>query len=307
MKKERISVIVPVYNAEKYIGECIQSILMQTYDNMELIIVDDGSSDSSAEICDKAAKENDKIKVIHQENQGVTRARYNGFMASSGEYIYFADADDTLEKDALEYMLSLFCDDIDIVVSDYRQNVILTWLEYSKLLLKHDLWAVFSKLYRRRLLDDYVFDTTRYFSNGEDFLMQLRMLKNIKGNILCCTVIKYHYRNVSDSVSHTFIPTMEYEIKMLQEVKDVISILPQNKEFSRAYLNFRITWLGGMIGLRYPIPYKEQWVIDIVNESRVEKLGLKEKISILAVKYTLFRYILVAEKILRHLYRRYLK
>lgn len=307
MKKEKISVIVPVYNAEKYVNECIQSILMQTYDNLELIVVDDGSTDRSAEICDKAVKANSRIKVIHQENQGVTKARYNGFMASCGEYIYFADADDTLEKDALEYMLSLFRDDIDIVVSDYKQNVMLNWIEYSKLLLKHDLLAVFSKLYRRRLLDDFVFDTARYFSNGEDFLMQLRILKNIKGCVFCSSVSKYHYRNVSDSVSHTFIPTMEYEIKMLQEVKDIICILPRNKELSHAYLKFRIAWLGGMIGLRYPISYKEQWVIDIVNESKTHKLGLKEKISIWAVKYILFRYILVTEKFLRHLYRKYLK
>lgn len=307
MKKEKISVIVPVYNAEKYVEECIRSILRQTYDNLELIVVDDGSSDRSAEICDELVNVNSRIKVIHQENMGVTRARYNGFIASKGEYIYFADADDTLEEDALEYMFSLFRDDIDIVVSDYKHNVTLNWLEYSKLLLKHDLWAVFSKLYRRRLLDDYVFDTTRYFSNGEDFLMQLRMLKNIKGNILCSTNSKYHYRNVSDSVSHTFIPTMEYEINMIREVQGIISVLPQDKELSRAYLKFKIAWLGGMMGLGYPIPYKEQWVVDIVSESKTFKLGLKEKLSILAVRYALLRYILVMEKILRRLYRRCLK
>lgn len=307
MKKERISVIVPVYNAGKYVGECIQSILIQTYDNLELILVDDGSSDDSGRICDEAAKRDRRIKVIHQENQGVTKARYNGFIASNGDYLYFADADDTLEKDALEYMLSLFRDDIDIVVSDYRQNVTLNWVEYSELLLKHDLWAVFSKLYRRRLLDDYVFDTSRYFSNGEDFLMQLRILKNIKGYILCNAALKYHYRNVSNSVSHTFVPTMEYEIRMIQEVKGIISILPKDQRLMSAHVKFEIAWLGGMIGLKYPMPYHEPWIADIVNESKKYKLGIMERVSILAVKYTLFRYVLMMEKTLRHLYRRYLK
>lgn len=306
MKKERISVIVPVYNAGKYVGECIQSILIQTYDNLELILVDDGSSDCSGKICDEAAKADNRIKVIHQENQGVTKARYSGFIASSGDYLYFADADDTLEKDALEYMLSLFHDDIDIVVSDYKENTMFNWLEYSRLLLKHDLWAVFMKLYRRRLFDDYVFDTPRYFKCGEDFLMQLKTLKNIKGYILCTTASKYHYRNVSDSVSHTFVPTMEYEIKLMKEVENIINALPYSVELDHAHFKFQVAYLGGMIGLKYPVPFKERWVTEIVNRSKRFKLNLHEYIAVKAVSCPCLRYILIAEKKFRHICRKYI-
>lgn len=111
----KISVVIPVYNAENYIEECINSVLRQTYHDWELILVDDGSTDNSGLFCDKIAKNDDRIKVIHQENAGVTCARENGVFASTGAFIYFLDADDTIDSDTLEYMLSLFTDDIDLV------------------------------------------------------------------------------------------------------------------------------------------------------------------------------------------------
>lgn len=302
-----ISVIVPIYNAERYIKECIESVISQTYKNWELILVNDGSTDNSGALCDNISMIDTRIKVIHQENQGVTKARYNGFSASNGEYIYFVDADDTLRSNALEYMLALFQDDIDIVVSDYKCNVILNRLEYAKLLLKHDLLAVFMKMYRRSCLNEYVFETPEYFRCGEDFLMQLRILKNIKGKILCSTVSTYCYRNVADSVSHTFIPTMEYEIELMKQVNNIIKRLSVNEELLYAHFKFKTAYLGGMIGLKYPISYKAQWVTDIVEESKKYKLNLREKISILAVKCIICRYILIAEKKSKHCLRKYFK
>lgn len=307
MESSKISVIVPVYNAEKYIEECIQSVVAQDYKNWELVLVNDGSTDASGEICDKACSIDHRIKVIHQENQGVTKARANGFFSSTGEYIYFIDADDFVEKDTLGYMLSLFREDVDIVVSDCKDNMNLNWEEYAQCLLQHNLLPVFMKLYRRILFDEYVFDTPRYFRCGEDFLMQLRLLKNIQGTILCNVASKYHYRNVSDSVSKTFIPDMEYEVKLMRQVTDIVNALPSSTRLDYAHFKFEISYLGGMIGLKYPIPFNEQWVIDIVEKSKKYKLTLHEKIAVAAVKWGLFRFILITEKRLRHFYRRYVK
>lgn len=299
----KISVVIPVYNAENYIEECINSVLRQTYHDWELILVDDGSTDNSGLFCDKIAKNDDRIKVIHQENAGVTCARENGVFASTGAFIYFLDADDTIDSDTLEYMLSLFTDDIDLVMSNSEKEASLNWLEYAEGLLKHCFWFACMKLYRRELFDTYVFDIPRYFRTGEDFLMQLRTLKNIKGRILCDTMPKYHYREVVTSASRSFVPTMEYEINMMQQVNNIISSLCPSERLSRAHLNFQLSWLGGMIGFQYPISFNASWVINLLAESKKYNLSLREKIIVKSVDVPFLRSLLVAEKKLRRFYR----
>ena len=100
-----ISVIVPVYNVEKYVGRCIESILVQTFTDFELILVDDGATDNSGKICDQYAEKDDRIRVIHKENGGVSAARNSGIDYSSGEYIMFVDSDDYIDKPMLEDMI----------------------------------------------------------------------------------------------------------------------------------------------------------------------------------------------------------
>ena len=99
-----ISVIVPVYNAEKYINRCIESILNQTFKDFELIIVDDGSKDNSGNICEEYARRDERIKVIHQENKGQASARNRGVLNAAGEWITFVDADDMIQSQMLEYL-----------------------------------------------------------------------------------------------------------------------------------------------------------------------------------------------------------
>ena len=100
-----ISVIVPVYNGERYLAECVDSILSQSYADLELILVDDGSVDSTAAICDKYAESDSRVKVIHQANAGVSAARNAGMDISRGKYITFVDGDDWLNRDALRHMV----------------------------------------------------------------------------------------------------------------------------------------------------------------------------------------------------------
>lgn len=100
-----VSVIVPVYQAEKYIKKCINSVLDQTFTDWEMILVDDGSKDNSGEICDAFARTDARIKVIHQENTGVSGARNKGIEASSGEYIAFLDSDDYYKPDMLDKLV----------------------------------------------------------------------------------------------------------------------------------------------------------------------------------------------------------
>lgn len=105
MPDSKITIIIPVYKVEKYIHQCIDSVIDQSYKNLEIILVDDGSPDKCPEICDDYAKKDKRIKVIHQENQGLSSARNTGIKASTGDYINFIDSDDWIEREAFQIAL----------------------------------------------------------------------------------------------------------------------------------------------------------------------------------------------------------
>lgn len=107
---EKISVIIPVYNVEKYLDKCVKSVVNQTYENLEIILVDDGSPDACPAMCDEWAKKDMRIKVIHKENGGVSSARNTGLDACTGDYIGFVDSDDWIEPDMYEYLLNICAD-----------------------------------------------------------------------------------------------------------------------------------------------------------------------------------------------------
>lgn len=103
----KVSIIVPIYNVELFLGKCIEFIINQSYSNLEIILVDDGSPDNSGKIADEYAKTDERIKVIHKKNEGVSAARNSGLDIATGEYICFADGDDYLMEDYVEYLLNL--------------------------------------------------------------------------------------------------------------------------------------------------------------------------------------------------------
>jgi glycosyltransferase involved in cell wall biosynthesis len=116
----RVSIIVPIYNAEKYLERCLDSLLSQTYKNIEIILIDDGSTDSSPLICDRYKKKYKKIKVLHSKNNGQSIARNIGMNLATGKYICFADADDVLTKDSIERLIVIAeIGNYDIVCGNY--------------------------------------------------------------------------------------------------------------------------------------------------------------------------------------------
>lgn len=177
-----ISVIIPVYNVEKYLRRCLDSVVAQTYRNLEIICVDDGSVDESGKICDQYAVRDARIKVIHQENQGLSAARNRGLDAAEGEYIAFVDSDDYILEDMYKKMLDKLLDySVDLCVcqwqyefSDGRQVVKKkniappiygrkTSLEFARFLYRGNyengvVVAAWNKLYRRALLDTIHFE-----------------------------------------------------------------------------------------------------------------------------------------------------
>ena len=120
MYDKLISIIVPVYNAENTIGTCVDSLVRQSHNLLEIILVDDGSTDNSGKICDELAIKDNRIKVIHKDNEGVSVARNTGINKAAGYAITFVDADDTLDINAVSLMLNkMLNNDCDIVMCDY--------------------------------------------------------------------------------------------------------------------------------------------------------------------------------------------
>lgn len=121
MHEDLVSVIVPVYNVENYLRECLDSIVAQTYRNIEVILIDDGSKDSSGEICDEYADKDNRIKVIHKENGGVSAARDTGLDVAKGEWISYVDSDDYIEDTMLETLICLAKEnDVELAMCSFK-------------------------------------------------------------------------------------------------------------------------------------------------------------------------------------------
>lgn len=294
----KISVVVPVYNVHEYLESCINSILVQTFSDIQIILVDDGSKDGSGKICDDYKELDKRIIVIHKINGGVMSARAEGVHRADSEWICFVDADDTIAPDALECMYSYITDDVDVVVCESQIDAYYSAQQYIQLLFKFQQLALWGKLYRRYLLNDYVLSVPAKFKVGEDFICQLRMLCSVNRKIRICSEKKYIYNTCNtNSVQRSHKKSYEYEMALLTEVTDIMkNMQPVDDSVKVAYLKWRIVYLGGMIGLRYPVNYKDKWVIDLENECGKYALSIKEHLIIKAINVPCLRIFLIAEK-----------
>lgn len=204
----KISVIVPVFNLEQYIGRCLDSLLAQTYMNIEIIIIDDGSCDGSPQIIAKYEKEHSNIKVIKQKNRGVTAARIAGVKAATGDYIGFVDGDDYIDADMYELLMNnmhqyhaeishcgyqmefsdgrikAFYNTGEVIVQDNTQGLIDL---ISGARVEPGLW---NKLYKKKLFENFRQDES--IRINEDLLMNYYLFKKAQNSVFC-DVCKYHY------------------------------------------------------------------------------------------------------------------
>lgn len=222
----QVSVIIPVYNAEKYIQQCINSVLAQTYTNYEIIIIDDGSTDSSGKICDDYAKEYSRIRVLHKENEGLICARRDGIREAKGQYISFVDADDWVESDFLETLAeTMYREAADIVVTGYireesdesikiinnikagiygkddiEKKVVPKMLYYSGFGEFGILPFMWNKMYRKELLQKCYEKIDFSIYDGEDAAAVYPYLIRID-TMVVCEDAKYHYRKHSEAMT----------------------------------------------------------------------------------------------------------
>lgn len=248
MNNDKTGVIVPVYKTEKFIAECIESILAQTYTNFRLILVDDGTPDNAGKICDEYAKKDNRITVIHQENAGVTRARAAGVeTADDCEWITFVDSDDTLTENALDALYTATIDkDCDIVFCDVNNDnndiLIETYINivnYRKLILANNYCGPWGKLFKKKLFSNFTFSIPRNIVIAEDLIMNLRLAFNTYKNVYFISNKIYNYRILENSTSHSHKRTPENEQDI--HIQKLLSI-PQEMqaEYIEATIEYRV-------------------------------------------------------------------
>lgn len=211
---ELVSVIVPVYNVESYVAECIESIQNQTYMNLEIILVDDGSKDMSGDICDQYATYDERIKVIHQENSGLSAARNMGIEAANGDYIAFVDSDDyiglTMYEDLLKLLKEHRLDIIGCTAFRDKSGTIIKGCNdgqleiYEKddalrLAMYDGFTSVWNKLYKRDIVKNIKFPAGRKFEDSSTSYLFVANANRV-GHINRCY---YYYRLNPNSITQT--------------------------------------------------------------------------------------------------------
>ena len=227
-KRPEISIIVPVYKAEKYLNECIDSILAQTFTDFELILVDDGSPDNCPALCDAAAAKDSRIRVIHKPNGGVSTARNAGLDAARGNWIGFVDSDDVIDRTFYEKMYrtvkkygtklavsNIFYIEEDGAVSAYKdlpiQDEVLTREECAHRVRLTPMAHVTTKLYRREIFENIRFPAGRLY---EDAYILPDVLEEIT-EMACVAEPLYHYRinSTNNGIMHRRVT-----LKNLEEI-----------------------------------------------------------------------------------------
>ena len=240
---DKISVVVPIYNVEKYLVKCIDSILNQTYKNLEIILVDDGSPDSCPDICDKYKIRDKRIKVIHKENGGLSDARNAGIEIATGKYICFIDSDDFISDEYVNILYNLFTnDDIDIAECDYfkfnEEKEVYSLKnnkQANKIISKKDMLnrlfdkktsirttIVCNKLYKTKLFDEVKFPKGKL--HEDEFTTYKIIYKSKK--IAITNQKLYFYRNNNESIMGKKFNEKRY---------DALIALKQRKEFFKKY------------------------------------------------------------------------
>lgn len=218
--KEKISIIIPVYNVAHYLPRCMESVINQTYTNLEIILVDDGSIDESGKICDTYAQKDKRIKVIHKKNGGLSDARNKGLKIATGRYIGFVDSDDYIDKDMYELLYKIIyaynadiaeCrirdiwDEEDIKKSNKSDTEIIeqfdTLSALEELILSRKFKVnVYNKIYKRELLNGIEFPFKKI--NEDEFWTYKIFAKAEK--IICCDTYKYYHTHRKHSITQSY-------------------------------------------------------------------------------------------------------
>ncbi len=297
-----LSVIVPVYNVEKFLTKCLDSLISQTYKDLEIILIDDGSTDNSGKICDEYAKRDNRVKVIHQKNKGVSVARNVGLDLATGSYITFVDSDDWCEKD---YFKQIFeeankFENVEIIITNFVKDfgnnklklihpngVIKIFDKYNALknMIRGNLygWEIVATFYESKSIKNVKFEENIIY--GEDFGFKWNAIRNSSKKILFLPIIGYHYFFREDSAVNSYVIEKKITSLLLQEAlinseKNVKYKILLQEKYLRALLSYYI----GYCLLNVKNKSIEEKIINVLHELIFNKdISLKLKLKCLTI------------------------
>lgn len=316
----KVSIIVPVYNTIRYLERCIDSILCQTYCNIELMLVDDGSTDGSAELCNLYSDRDKRVKVIHKENGGQSSARNLGLKNISGEYVMFVDSDDYITNDIVDNLLKVMCEfKCDIVCCNYMCTYDgkgclytehdkdfkveeVTSTEYIKGMCKKKYTdGVGGKLFRNEMLQQFLFQEGRV---NEDFLLLCQVLFEER-KIMLCDFVGYYYYQRNESTTHKGVTKalddaifncnnlIAYADREFPELKESFVVLLLSNALSQL-LNLPVRMLNG----RYDY-YKEAKKAIMKYKTYISKCVFRDVYKFMLKAYSWFPACIILFRIFR--------
>ena len=312
---EKISVIIPVYKVEQYLDKCVESVVNQTYKNLEIILVDDGSPDNCPKMCDEWSTKDNRIKVIHKENGGASSARNKGLDECSGDYVYFCDSDDFIESSCIEKLVDKIQEN-DVVIMAYNivvgnevkekkydekknQNELL-----AEIIHEWDFGLLWNKLYKKEFI---AFRFNEEFKIREDLLFNSEYFKNVK-RIGVIGEPLYNYINNPNSLTKgaKTIPFEQLKTTHLNMVELLSSIDEKLISHQNA------SYLKSFINILKPFAYSglkaedKQYVVSLLKDETIQKalkdyktINLKEKIFIFLLKHKKIKTLLFFIKLMK--------
>ena len=246
-----ISIIVPVYKVEKYLRRCIDSILAQTYQNIEVLLIDDGSPDNSGEICDEYAERDSRVRVFHKPNDGVSSARNLGLKEAKGQYIGFVDADDYIDKSMYEVLLNNFLQEqADISICSYNQEdkngvfhkhwpredyLTITGDRQIECLISNQYYtcSCWDRLFKKELLHGFQFDESKKVY--EDLLFLYEVAKKSSATVFTSVPLYYYCNNDGTSVARSFFDDRKMDIINVSQyiLDDITASKPSMKRVAK--------------------------------------------------------------------------
>lgn len=313
----KVSVIVPVYNTEKYIARCIESILNQSFKDYEIILIDDGSSDNSGNICDYYSEIDNRIKVIHIENNGVSFARNYAINISNGKYITFIDSDDIIDSDMLKTLYELLINnEVDMALCSYKGKDNISLISKEDKLIKYtkeeacDMFFtnlepfapsfVWGRMIKKSLLKERKFREDIFLM--EDALFNIELILNCNNGIIFTTKQLYYYIQREGTASNTFNKRRISSFYALEEILLIANKV--NKKYEDEYLKIYSKLVLNILQdiIKYDFDGNREIYYEIAKKInkryfkniKSKDINIKNKVhlSILFINSNLYKYIL---------------
>ena len=255
--KSKITVVIPIYNSEASLQRCIESVLNQKYNNFELLLIDDGSTDTSGKICDSYVAKDSRVKVFHKKNGGVSSARNLGLENSRGEWITFVDADDWIKTEYLEHLVSHIQENVDLVISYseiFRKNYsyiekypsqLINDSNFEIMFSENDMYwhtAPWSKLYRSSLIQDLDLKFKEGMHIGEDACFLYEFMLGSR-NIFISSDTDYCYNQVSENSLTKRMNSLDSELFSYHNIKNIVNKIFESKDIKDPIAKKHLQWV----------------------------------------------------------------